>query len=187
LKKAGWESFLSGDRIRLVTTAARGVVYTALPPNVLYLPTFYSLNLPKEYDIRLCFPSVLKSLKIIHNEDPAEIYISTPGPVGLMGLLCAKLLNIKCTGFYHSDLSMEAKRLSEDKAPIELLRNYTRWFYSEMDAVKVGAREYLDILEQQGLDRTKLALFSGFVDGRRERQSRTVGDAEHPEEKSAVL
>jgi hypothetical protein len=82
---------------------------------------------------------------------------------------------------------MEANRIAEDKAPIELIKNYTRWFYSEMDAVKVGAREYLDILEQWGLDRTKLSLFSGFVDAGRERQSVIVEDAEHQREKSAAL
>jgi len=164
LQEVGWQAFRNGNRIRLVTAAAPNEAHTALPPNVLYLPIFFSLDLPSEFSARMHFPSVLRALKIIHNEDPGEIVISTPGPMGLLGLLSAKLLNIKCTGIYHTDLTQELMRFSGDLTPTELVETYTHWFYSEMDWVKVSTPEYMDLLEQKGLERTKLSLLPEALD-----------------------
>src|SRR5207302_7458702 len=47
-----------------------------------------------EYELqKLSFPPILRMLDYIQREKFAEIIISTPGPVGLTGLLAAKMLN----------------------------------------------------------------------------------------------
>ena len=72
----------------------------------------------------------------MHLFDPDRIYISTPGLVGLMGLLGAKLMNTPCTGFYHTDFTLQAKKIIEDKAVSDMLESYTKWFYSLTDKIR---------------------------------------------------
>jgi hypothetical protein len=109
-------------------------------------------------NIRLWFPSVLKSIDILQREEPTEIYISTPGPIGLLGLLVSRLLNIKALGIYEPDFTEEIGRAVEDKAIIEILESYARWFYSKMDMIKVHTSECKRSLEAKGLKKDKLQL-----------------------------
>jgi glycosyltransferase involved in cell wall biosynthesis/predicted metal-dependent phosphoesterase TrpH len=164
LKEIGWISFRNGNHIRFVTAAANDETHTDLPPNILYLPLFHQIQLPENSSMRMCFPSVLRSLKTIHNEDPTEIYISTPGPVGLFGLLCAKLLNVRATGVYHTGLNHEVEKVFNDASLKELVEVGIRRFYSEMDVIKVNAKASIAILEDFGLDRAKMELFPLAID-----------------------
>src|SRR5881394_300798 len=57
-----------------------------------------------EYELqRLSFPPIMQILDYIQREQFTEIIISTPGPVGLVGLLAAKMLNLESSGIYHTD------------------------------------------------------------------------------------
>ncbi len=57
-----------------------------------------------EYELqKLSFPPVLQVLDYVQREQFTEIIISTPGPMGLTGLLAAKMLNLRTSGIYHTD------------------------------------------------------------------------------------
>lgn len=133
-------------------------------PAVIDLPSFYGFRVPNYETIELRVPSMLKSIRQLCEYDPGEVFISTPGPVGLLGLLLARLMNIKCTGIYHTDFSMQARQLVDDDSLFEIVESYTRWFYSSTDEVLVPTREYMEILEARGIDRPKMRLFKRAID-----------------------
>jgi glycosyltransferase involved in cell wall biosynthesis len=133
-------------------------------PNVINLPFVHEFRLPYYESYCLKVPSVLNSLKEMYLFEPDRIHISTPGPVGLLGLLAAKLMNVKSVGFYHTDFTLQAKEIVEDESVSHMLESYMRWFYAAMDEVMVPTAQYMRILEARGFDPKKLKQFTRGID-----------------------
>lgn len=165
LKELGNIAAQKGSNIKIVTTLSDAEVDETIPSNTINLPHFFTFRLPLYEEYLVKFPSVLKSLEILSKEDPTEIYISTPGPVGLFGLLLARLLNIKSVGVYHTDFSSEVSKITEDESIIEIVKAYEKWFYSNMDMVKVYSKDYFSYLEEMGIERQKIDIFHKGLDG----------------------
>lgn len=130
-----------------------------LPCVYEFTPDFY-----KAHTVRL--PSILKSLDLIAQTHPEKIVISTPGPVGLVGLIAARLLNIPCTGIFHTDFAKQAEKVIEDSQVVDAVGHYINWFYSQMDEVLVPSQAYLTQLSDQGLDRSRMKRFHRGLDTR---------------------
>jgi glycosyltransferase involved in cell wall biosynthesis len=126
---------------------------------VLNLPFIYEWK-PAFYDtLTIRFPSLLKSLEIIQRYGPDEIIISTPGPVGLTGLLAAKLLSLKCTAIYHTDFTRQAALFLGDDTMTNLTETYMRWFHSQVDTIRVPTGRYITMLGDRGYQTEKMKLF----------------------------
>jgi len=165
LKEMGMHSKKLGCNIKIVTCLKEEEKDTTLPANIIYLPDFFNTRLPHYESLLIKFPSVLKSIDILYREEPTEIIISTPGPVGLTGILLSRLLNIKCIGIYHTDFKSEAEKIiGDDNFPLNLIENYIKWFYSKMDTIKSPTKEYLSILKKRGFKDSKLSLFKRGID-----------------------
>jgi len=138
----------------------------ALPPGIIELPVVHSFtpSFFNTYTVRI--PSMLESLKLICEADPDEIYVSTPGPVGMLGVLTARLLHIPCTGVYHTDFTRQAAEIIGDDFISNMVEAYTSWAYSRMDMVKVPTRQYIGILEKRGFARSKMSVFKRGIDTR---------------------
>ena len=129
-----------------------------LPPNDLNLFSIYRFALPYYEHCMLKVPSVLRSLREIYCYDPDRIYIFTPGPLGLLGLMFARLMNVKSVGFYHTDFALRAKEVVEDESVANILEAYTKWFYTAMNEIRVPTKEYINMLEGRGFEPTKMNL-----------------------------
>jgi len=158
IQEWGWKLHRNKRVIKLVTSNFNESQKKSLPPDVIFLPTFFDTKIMGHEKARLWFPSVLKSLDILQREEPTEVFISTPGPVGLLGLLVARLLNIKTCGIYETDFMAEINSVVDDPAIIEITESYARWFYSKVDTIMVRTAESIHRLEARGLERTKLQL-----------------------------
>ena len=112
----------------------------------------------------LALPPLLEVLDHCERERYSEILISTPGPLGLVGLAAGRLLGIPVTGIYHTDFPMYVRHLSGSATLEELTWTYMRWFFGGMERVFVASRCYLDLLAEHGLDRAKMALLPRGVD-----------------------
>lgn len=112
----------------------------------------------------LALPPLLEVLEHCERERYSEILISTPGPLGLVGLAAGRLLGIPVTGIYHTDFPMYVRHLSGSATLEELTWTYMRWFFGGMERVFVASRCYLDLLAEHGLDRAKMALLPRGVD-----------------------
>lgn len=164
LKKIGWIANETNRNITIATSLLDGEISKELPPNTLNLPYIYNFKLPYYEKYILKVPALLKSIKMIDRVEPDEIFISTPGPIGLLGLLAAKSLNVKCTGVYHTDFTSEAQEIIEDESASKIIESFTKWFYSNMDEIRVPTMEYMDILENRGFTRSKMKLFKRGID-----------------------
>lgn len=128
-----------------------------LEPIRSFTPGFY-----KNYTMH--FPSFLKSIEAVIAENPTEVIISTPGPVGLVGMLVAKILGIKCVGVYHTDFARQMDYILGDGMMPALVEKYSHWFYAQMDEVRVPTQQYIDNLKIRGLDKVPMKIFKRGID-----------------------
>ena len=122
-----------------------------------YTPEFF-----RTFTLRV--PSVLSSIEIISKAAPDEIYISTPGPIGLLGVLASKLLHVPCTAVYHTDFTRQARQILGDETVCRLTEEYINWFHSQTDSVAVSTKGYMDLLERRWLNRLKMKPFRRGID-----------------------
>ena len=164
LREIGWLAHGKGQDLKIVACLADTELNDDIPPNVLNLPSIYRFKLPYYAPYVLKVPSILSSLREIYSFEPDKIYISTPGPIGALGLMVAKLMNIKSIGFYHTDFALQAKEIVDDESVARMLDSYTRWFYSSMDEIRVPSREYIEVLAGRGFDRKQMQVFRRGID-----------------------
>ena len=166
LQKLGSLAHEKNLSLHIVTSVDADASRGKALPNTINLPSIFSFRLPgyERYNMRV--PSVLKSMEAIYQYGPDEIVISTPGPVGLLGLLAAHLLNVKSIGIYHTDFTLHASALIQDESVVHLIENASRAFYSAMDEILVPTKEYIQLLESRGFDLHKMNVFRRGIDAR---------------------
>ncbi len=151
--------------LAIVTTLpAAEYIAAELPPTVINLPCIYTFT-PAFYDaFTLRVPSLLQAIDRVARLEPDEIVVSTPGPVGLIGLVAARLLDVKCTGIYHTDFTRQADHFIGDEQVSALIEDYTRVFFRLMDEVRVPTQQYVTLLTERGLDPARMTVFSRSID-----------------------
>lgn len=120
--------------------------------------------LPEYPELRLNFPPILDIMDFIEREGFTRIHISTPGTVGLLGLLVARMMDIPVAGTYHTDIPQYVRSLTNDEFLEEAAWNYMIWFYNQMEEVmvpSVGTREQLC---SRGLPAGKMKPLPRWVD-----------------------
>jgi len=95
--------------------------------------------------------------------------------VGLVGLAAARLLETKCTGIYHTDFTRQVDMFIGDEGISMMVEAYTRGFFRLMDEIRVPTEQYIAMLEERGLEASRMKIFRrgiepGFVVTDRERQ-----------------
>ena len=118
-----------------------------------------------EYELqRLSFPPILQILDYIQREQFTEIIISTPGPMGLTGLLAAKMLNLQTSGIYHTDIPEYVRILTEDRLLESLAWRYMKWLYGQVDTVFVNSEQYRRCWIDRGFTPEKLKILPRGLD-----------------------
>ena len=118
-----------------------------------------------EYELqKVSFPPVLQILDYVQSEGFTEIIISTPGPMGLTGLLAAKMLNLQTSGIYHTDFPEYIRILTEDSFLESLAWTYMHWFYGRQDTVYVNSEQYRRSWVQRGIEAEKLKILPRGLD-----------------------
>jgi len=120
-------------------------------PGVVPLPPDWSLPLPTYESLDLRFPLPTDVLDRVEVERPDVIHVATPGPVGLCGLVVARLLGIPVVGSYHTELGPYALHLTRDLLVAEALDVYVDWFYNQCATVLAPTRQVADALTARGL------------------------------------
>ncbi|MGI9086174.1 MAG: glycosyltransferase [Chthoniobacterales bacterium] len=118
-----------------------------------------------EYELqKLSFPPILQILDYVQREQFTEIIISTPGPIGLTGLLAAKMLNLRTSGIYHTDFPEYIRILTEDRFLESLAWTYMRWLYGQQDTVFVNSEQYRRSWIDRGIEAEKLQILPRGLD-----------------------
>lgn len=153
-----------GHRVRVAAALTEREQDRTLPPDLMRLPTIHLQTQDLYPGLPLRVPSLLRSLQMIQEFDPDEIVLSTPGPVGLLGLLAAHLLQVRKVGIYHTDFRAMAQALIPDEAVVDAVERLVRWFYAGLDEVRVPSRAYRRVLVQRGYPEEKLKPFPRGID-----------------------
>jgi glycosyltransferase involved in cell wall biosynthesis len=139
---------VAGTMRRLAAAAAEGsyrgsvVVAADEPPaaGTIALPPDWSLPLPTYEAIDLRFPLPTDVLEQVEAQRPDIVHVATPGPVGVCGLLVARLLGIPLVGSYHTELGPYALHLTSDALVADALSLYVDWFYRQCATVLAPTR-----------------------------------------------
>jgi glycosyltransferase involved in cell wall biosynthesis/predicted metal-dependent phosphoesterase TrpH len=151
---------VAGTMRRLAAAAAAGEialsVATADPaaregPGIIRLEADWSLPLPAYERLSLNFPLLTQVLAQVERKEPDLIHVATPGPIGLCGLVAAKLLGLPLVGSYHTELGPYAMHLTRDAVVADAFDLYVAWFYRQCDRVLAPTRAVAERLEARGL------------------------------------
>ncbi len=130
----------------------------------LDLPVMHSFCLPYYDNQKLVIPSPLRSIDLINNLNPSKIIVSTPGPVGLLGLLIGRLFNIPVIGVYHTDFKAQLANIMKEQALSDTIGKAVTWAYNQMDEIFAPSQFYVDILAKRGIVPQKIKLLPRGVD-----------------------
>jgi glycosyltransferase involved in cell wall biosynthesis len=151
----------AGAELTVVTSRSK-LSITDIP--IKNFPPVGEFEIP-EYELqKLSFPPFLDMLDYIQRERFTEIIISTPGPIGLCALGCAKLLGLRTSGIYHTDFPQYARFLSDDAFMETMVWNYMQWFYGQTDLVYVNSEFYRRCWIDRGIVPDKLRIFPRGLD-----------------------
>jgi glycosyltransferase involved in cell wall biosynthesis len=107
-------------------------------------------DVPEYPQQRVAFPPFLQIIEHIEREQFHELIISTPGPMGLVGLAAARMLKLRTVGIYHTDFPQYVRCLTDDPAIEALAWRYMYWFYEQCDTVFVPSEYYRRNLVEHG-------------------------------------
>jgi glycosyltransferase involved in cell wall biosynthesis len=151
----------AGEKLIVVTSRRRLTVHDIPIKNFRPIGEF---ALP-EYELqRVSFPPIMQILDYIQREQFTEIIISTPGPMGLVGLLAAKMLNLQTSGIYHTDIPEYVRILTEDRFLESLAWSYMHWLYGQVDTVFVNSEYYRKCWIDRGFAPEKLKILPRGLD-----------------------
>jgi glycosyltransferase involved in cell wall biosynthesis len=159
---------------RLISTArSRGVEMTVITAGVdgtdavegvKKFPSVGDFVLPEYPELKLNFPPILDVMDFIEREGFTRIHISTPGTVGLLGLLIARMMNIPVAGTYHTDIPQYVRSLTDDEFLEQAAWSYMIWFYGQMEEVMVPSAGTREQLLSRGLPQERMKPLPRWVD-----------------------
>ncbi len=123
-----------------------------------------TFSLPEYEGQTLSFPPFLEVLAYLEQQQFGEVIISTPGPMGLIALAGAKLLNMPTVGIYHTDFPAYVRHLTEDGGMEQMTWRFMTWFYEQMDTILVPSESYRQQLIRAGIEPRKLVIMERGVD-----------------------
>lgn len=145
--------------LKIVTCVDENKITTPLPKNTINFHPLKTVSIPGYETQEVGFPSMLSMMKRIFNEQPDQIIISTPGPLGLGAMLCAKLMDLPIKMIYHTDFAEQLLRITQEKNLAHLTDLLVNSIYKLADHVFVPSHAYIKKLSNAGLSLTKMAIF----------------------------
>jgi len=133
-----------------------GHAVTFPPMGVLSLGMYEGLALP--------IPRIDDVMAYVQRMPFDAIHVSTPGPMGLLGLLAARQRGIPVCGTYHTDFPRYAGELTGDPGAVELGWRFMRWFYGQLDRVAAPTESVKRELIEHSLDARRLRVVGRGVD-----------------------
>jgi len=123
--------------------------------------------MPEYSHLSLSLPPILDLVDYCYDENFTHIHIATPGPVGLAGLIAAKLLRRPLYATYHTAFPQYAGQITDDQTFEQFAWTYMRWFYDMADTIFVPSQAFKQDLIENGIRESKIALMPRGIDTER--------------------
>lgn len=140
------------------------------------LPAVVNLDFPEYQGLQLRIPPFLELLKYLQENGFTKMQISTPGAIGVAGLLAAKLLQIETSSTYHTSFPEYVENYTRDISLEALAWKYMILFYHSVDEVVVPSKFIARLLHARGLRNRKLLILDRWVDVERFHPRHRVAD-----------
>ncbi|MEL7237523.1 MAG: glycosyltransferase family 1 protein, partial [Planctomycetota bacterium] len=111
-----------------------------------------SRPMPLYEELKVNIPPVLEVLEWCDRQQFDVIHVSTPGPMGLVGLLAAKMLRVPVLATYHTDFPAYIEKLTGDHRQAGNVAMFMKWFYKVPDAVFTRSSAYRFKLADLGIE-----------------------------------
>ncbi len=147
-----------------LTVITSGSAPTTEREGIRYFPAVGDVTIPEYPELRLNFPPILDVMDFIEKEGFTSIHVSTPGTVGLLGLLIGRIMDLPVAGTYHTDIPLYVRSLTNDEFLEQAAWSYMIWFYNQMGEVLVPSVGTRDQLLSRGISAAKLKPFPRWVD-----------------------
>lgn len=154
IRDMGAEGERLGRSLTVATCNARTEAMPAWRRNFLPL---LSMPMPYYPGLPLNLPPVLEVLEWADGQQFDAVHCSTPGPMGLVGWLVAKMLRVPMLATYHTDFPAYLRDLARDHRMETGTAAYMRWFYGQTARTLTRSRVYLPRLRELGLAEERLA------------------------------
>jgi glycosyltransferase involved in cell wall biosynthesis len=155
------QALANGRDLQVITS-------TRLPvPRLLNIINFrprFATGMPGYQNLELAAPPVLRMLHHVRRHRPDVLHISTPGPVGSVGWLAAKIHRLPVLGVYHTDFPAYIDHLFDDAVFTEMSRAFMLHFYRSFAAVFTRSEDYVQSLVRLGLPRERILPLQAGMD-----------------------
>jgi glycosyltransferase involved in cell wall biosynthesis len=131
------------------------------------LPALRTLDFPEYEGLAVRFPPLLDLLRLVQEGGYTKMQISTPGTLGLLGLLVAKILQIETASTYHTSFPEYVENYTGDVTLEATAWRYMILFYHAVDEVIVPSKYVAKLLHKRGLRKRKLLILDRWVDTER--------------------
>ena len=123
-----------------------------------------NLGFPEYDGLQICFPPMLDLLKYLQEGGFTKIQLSTPGVIGIAGLIAAKLLQIETAATYHTSIPEYVENYTKDVSLEAIAWKYMLFFYHSVDETLVPSKFVAKLLHKRGLRNRKLLILDRWVD-----------------------
>ncbi|MFQ6104124.1 MAG: glycosyltransferase [Candidatus Glassbacteria bacterium] len=161
IKRMAKEAMEFGKEIQVVCSCEGSL---DLDVNHRNFPPLGTFSIPGSEYQKIPFPSWLEIMRHCEVEGFTRLVISTPGPVGLSALLASKVLDIKTSGIFHTDIPLYVKIHTENETFEKIAWRYISWFYNSMDTIYIASDYYRSYLIEHGFEPKKMRIFPKAVD-----------------------
>ncbi len=117
--------------------------------NIHILKPLLSIKMPFYNDLDLVLlPPFWSLYKEIKKKSPDVLHISTPGTIGLCGLLIAKILKIPVMGTYHTDFPAFIYSNTTSRLAKNITGSYMKLFYRSFTRIFIRSEIYRPIVKE---------------------------------------
>jgi glycosyltransferase involved in cell wall biosynthesis len=121
-------------------------------------------ELPMYEEMRMGIPSLVDVMAYLADDYVSVVQLSTPGPLGLVACLAAKLMGIPVVAHYHTELPTFVARITGDDNIAAIARHYTGWFYRQADRVVTPSAAAAASVADLGVDEDAITVLPRGID-----------------------
>lgn len=134
-----------------------------------------SFDVPEYPELVMRYPPLLKMLQWCFDNEITHIHAATPGPVGLAGLACARILGLPLHSTYHTAFPQYVSALTGDAGMEDAMWRYMVWFSNQSEVVYAPSHSMAAELVEKGVETKRVALYPRGVDVERFHPARRNG------------
>jgi hypothetical protein len=108
--------------------------------------------------IQLFYPPVIDMLNFCYEQKITRIHLTSPGPLGLAGLLIARILKLPIESTYQSAMPAYVLCITKDESMEHIVRRYSTWFYNQMGSVYATSARIAKKMVQEGIRSEKIKI-----------------------------